>query len=46
MIEIKNLFGELKEEDYKTHFAIGGKNRDNDTPLRLFARNEFKEWQE
>lgn len=46
MIEIKDLFGDIKEEDYKVHFAIGGKNRDNDAPLKAFVRNEFKEWQE
>lgn len=46
MIEIKDLFGDIKEDDFKVHFAIGGKGRDNDTPLRLFARNKFKEWQE
>jgi hypothetical protein len=46
MIEIKDLFGDIKEEDYKVHFAIGGKGRDNEAPLNAFVRNEFKEWQE
>ncbi len=46
MIEIKDLFGDIREEDYKAHFAIGGKDRDNDAPLRAFVRNEFKEYQE
>ena len=46
MIEIKDLFGDIKEEDYKVHFAIGGKYRDNEAPLRAFVRNKFKEWQE
>jgi hypothetical protein len=43
MIEIKDLFGDIKEDDYKLHFAIGGKDRDNDAPLKAFVRNEFKE---
>ena len=46
MIEIKDLLGDIKQEEYKAHFAIGGKGRDNDAPLRAFVRNEFKEWQE
>ena len=46
MIEIKDLFGVIKEEDYKAHFAIGGKDRDNDAPLKAFVRDEFKEYQE
>ncbi len=46
MVEIKDLFGDINQEEYKAHLAIGGKGRDNDTPLRMFARNEFKEWQE
>ncbi len=46
MIEIKDLFGVIKEEDYKAHFAIGGKDRDNDAPLKAFVRDEFKEGQE
>ena len=45
MIEIKDLFGDINLGDYKTHFAIGGKGRDNDVPLRAFKRNEFQEWQ-
>ena len=46
MVEIKDLFGDIKQEEYKAHFAIGGKGRDNDVPLRAFIRNEFKEGQE
>ncbi len=46
MIKIKDLFGDIKQEEYKAHFAIGGKGRDNDVPLRAFIRNEFKEGQE
>ena len=46
MVEIKDLFGDIKQEEYKAHFAIGGKGRDNDMPLRAFIRNEFKEGQE
>lgn len=46
MIEIKDLFGDIIEEDYKAHLAIGGQGRDNETPLRAFVRNEFKEWQD
>jgi len=41
MIEIKDFFGYLKEEDYtdyKVHFAIGGKNRNNESPLRAFVQ--------
>ncbi len=46
MIEIKDFFDYLKAEDYKVHFAIGGKGRDNEAPLKAFIQNEFKEWQE
>jgi len=49
MIEIKDFFDEIKEEnyrEYKVHFAIGGKGRKNDAPLNVFVMNGFKEWQE
>jgi hypothetical protein len=45
MVEIKDLFGNINQDEYKVHLAIGGKGRDNHAPLKAFKRNEFQEWQ-